>query len=99
MSPARLPEGCRILDIFSPPSEGTGVDALVKAPMLVTEGLRVLEQSTRAPRENPFSGIRGTVFAGFLIVAGAIIAALSGPTWLWIILFGAGVILAVRKGG
>ncbi len=75
------------------------VDALVKAPMLVTEGLRVLEQSTRAPRENPFTGIRGTVFAGFLFVAGAIVAASSGPTWLWIVLFGAGVLIAVRKGG
>ncbi len=75
------------------------VDALVKAPMLVTEGLRVLEQSTRQPRENPFSGIRATVFAGFLIVAGAIVAALGGPTWLWIVLFGAGVLIAVRRGG
>ncbi len=75
------------------------VDALVKAPMLVTEGLRVLEQSTRAPRDNPFAGIRGTVLAGFVIVAGAIVAALGGPTWLWIVLFGAGVLIAVRKGG
>ncbi len=72
------------------------VDALVKAPMLVTEGLRVLEQSTRQPRENPFSGIRATVFAGFLFVAGAIVAALGGPTWLWIVLFGAGVLVAAR---
>ncbi len=75
------------------------VDALVKAPMLVTEGLRVLEQSTRGPRENPFSGIRATVFAGFLFVSGAIVAALKGPIWLWILLFGAGVLLATRKGG
>ncbi len=75
------------------------VDALVKAPMLITEGLRVLEQTTRAPRENPFSGIRATVFAGFLFVAGAIVAALGGPIWLWIVLFGAGVLLATRKGG
>jgi ubiquinone biosynthesis protein len=35
------------------------VDALVKAPMLVTEGLRALEQATHRQPENPFSGIRG----------------------------------------
>ncbi len=73
------------------------VDALVKAPMLVTEGLRVLEQTTRQPRENPFSGIRGTVFAGFLFVAGAIVAALKGPTWLAILLFGGGVMIGLRR--
>jgi len=39
------------------------VDALVKAPMLITEGLRVLEQTTRRPPQSPFSGIRGTIFA------------------------------------
>ncbi|MGH9379172.1 MAG: ABC1 kinase family protein, partial [Thermoanaerobaculia bacterium] len=39
------------------------VDALVKAPMLVTEGLRVLEATTRRPPQNPFTGIRGTIFA------------------------------------
>ena len=74
------------------------VDALVKAPMLVTEGLRVLEQQTRAPRENPFSGIRATIFAGFLFVSGAIVAAFEGPTWLWIGLFGAGLVIGLRKG-
>jgi ubiquinone biosynthesis protein len=74
------------------------VDALVKAPMLVTEGLRVLEQHTRQPQENPFSGIRGTVFAGFLFVAGAIVAGFEGPVWLWLLLFGAGILLALRKG-
>jgi ubiquinone biosynthesis protein len=74
------------------------VDALVKAPMLVTEGLRVLEQHTRQPRENPFSGIRGTVFAGFLFVAGAILAGFEGPTWLWATLFAVGILVAMRRG-
>ena len=36
------------------------VDALIKAPMLVTEGLKVLEQATQREPENPFAGIRGT---------------------------------------
>ncbi len=74
------------------------VDALIKAPMLVTEGLKVLEQTTRKPPENPFTGIRGTVFAGFCIVSGAIVAALKGPWPLWAALFALGLVLALRKG-
>ena len=73
------------------------VDALAKAPMLVTEGLKVLEKSTQREPENPFSGIRGTVFAGFCIVAGAIVAAAQGPWPLWSILFATGILLALRR--
>jgi len=51
------------------------VDAVVKAPMLVSEGLRLLEQTTRRPQQNPFAGLRGTIFGGFCLVAGAILAA------------------------
>jgi ubiquinone biosynthesis protein len=72
------------------------VDALAKAPMLVTEGLKVLEKSTQREPENPFSGIRGTVFAGFCIVAGAIVAASNGPWPLCAVLFGTGLIVALR---
>ncbi|MBI4914946.1 MAG: AarF/ABC1/UbiB kinase family protein [Acidobacteria bacterium] len=74
------------------------VDALIKAPLLVTEGLRVLERSTRRPPENPFAGIRGTLFAGFCLVAGAILAAFHLPVWAWAPLFVLAVILALRKG-
>ena len=73
------------------------VDALIKSPMLVTEGLKVLEQSTQRDPENPFTGIRGTVFAGFCIVAGAIVAATNGPWPLWAALFAVGVLLALRR--
>ena len=73
------------------------VDALVKAPMLVIEGLKALEQSTQREPENPFTGIRGTVFAGFCIVAGAIVAAGNGPWPLWALLFGTGLLLALRR--
>jgi ubiquinone biosynthesis protein len=75
------------------------VDALVKAPMLITEGLRVLEQTTRRPPSNPFSGLRGTLFAGFCLVAGAILAAFDGPVVLWAALFVLGLVLALRRGG
>jgi ubiquinone biosynthesis protein len=74
------------------------VDALVKAPMLITEGLRVLEQTTRQAPQNPFSGLRGTLFAGFCVVAGAILAAFHGPVLLWSALFVLGLLLAVRRG-
>jgi len=74
------------------------VDALVKAPMLVTEGLRLLEIQTRRPSENPFAGIRGTIFGGFCLLAGAILLS-SGAPWYWAsLLFIVGVLLAVRPG-
>ncbi|MGB5513114.1 MAG: AarF/UbiB family protein [Thermoanaerobaculia bacterium] len=72
------------------------VDALIKAPMLVTEGLKVLEQATQREPENPFAGIRGTVLAGSCLVAGAIVAASHGPWPVWVTFIGAGIILALR---
>ncbi len=75
------------------------VDALVKAPLLVTEGLRMLEQATKKPAENPFAGLRGTLLAGFSLVAGAILASFRAPWPLWTALFVLAVILAVRRGG
>jgi len=74
------------------------VDALVKAPMLVTEGLRLLEIQTRRPSENPFAGIRGTIFGGFCLLAGAILASSGAPWQLAATLFVIGVLLAVRPG-
>ncbi len=73
------------------------VDALVKAPMLITEGLRVLEQATKRPAENPFSGIRGTVLAGFLILGAAMLAG-SGKWIPAAILGAAGLALALKPG-
>ena len=72
------------------------VDALIKAPMLVTEGLKVLEQTTQREPENPIAGIRGTVLAGSCLVAGAIVAASHGPWPVWVTFIGAGIILALR---
>jgi ubiquinone biosynthesis protein len=75
------------------------MDALVKAPMLVTEGLRLLELTTRRPTENPFAGIRGTLFGGFCMLAGAILLAFgTAPWWVAAILFVVGVLLAIRPG-
>jgi ubiquinone biosynthesis protein len=75
------------------------VDALVKAPLLVTEGLRYLEKTTREPPENPLSGVRGTLFAGFCLVAGAILIAFDGPWPLWASLLLISVLLILRRRG
>ena len=74
------------------------VDALVKAPMLVTEGLRLLETTTRRPAENPFAGLRGTLFGGFCMLAGAILLASGVPWYYSAVLFVVGVLLALRPG-
>ena len=74
------------------------VDALVKAPLLVTEGLRVLEKTTRKPPENPLAGLRGTVLAAAALVSGAIIVATGGPWPAWVLLFLLALILGLRRG-
>ena len=74
------------------------LDALIRVPQLVTEGLRVLEKTTRRPAENPLSGIRGTLIGGFCLVAGAIIMAFGGAWPIWAALFGVALLLAVRRG-
>jgi len=76
------------------------VDALVKMPLLITEGLRVMEKTAKRSSENPFAGLRGTLIAGFSLVAGAIILGFVGPqAWpLYVPFFVIAFFLAVRKG-
>lgn len=74
------------------------MDAAVKIPLLITEGVRVLERNARRPAENPLAGVRGTLIAGFALVAGAILMAFGGPWPLWAALFLAALLLAVRRG-
>jgi ubiquinone biosynthesis protein len=76
------------------------VDALVKMPLLITEGLRVIEKTAKRSNENPLAGLRGTLIAGFSLVAGAIIMGFVGPqAWmLYVPFFVIALILAVRKG-
>jgi ubiquinone biosynthesis protein len=75
------------------------VDAMVKLPLLVTEGLRVLEKTTHRPRQNPLAGVRGTILAGFCVVAGSIVLVSAGPWPLWAGLFAAAAVLGFRRGG
>ena len=74
------------------------VDALAKMPLLLTEGLRVLEKTARRHPENPLAGIRGTLIAGFALVAGAIMLAYGLPWYVWTIMFAIAAVLALRKG-
>ena len=74
------------------------MDAAVKIPLLITEGVRVLERNARRPAENPLTGVRGTLIAGFCLLAGAILMAFGGPWPLWGALFGGAVLLAARRG-
>src|SRR5436305_9535089 len=72
------------------------LEALAKAPNLITEGLRMLEQATRRT-ENPLAGLRGTLFGGFCMVAGAILAGAHGPWPVRLILFVVGIGAALHR--
>jgi len=74
------------------------VDALVKMPLLMTEGLRVLEKTARRRPENPLAGIRGTLLAGSFLVTGGVVMALRGPWPMWVACFLIALVLGVRKG-
>jgi ubiquinone biosynthesis protein len=74
------------------------VDTLAKTPRLVTEGLRLMEQATKRPAENPFAGMRATLLGGSCLVAGAILAGSGGPWPIWVALFAAGILLPLRRG-
>ncbi len=74
------------------------IDALAKTPKLLTEGLKLVEQATSQPAENPFAGIRATLFGGFCLVAGAILAGSGGPWPLWAALLIIGALLPLRRG-
>jgi ubiquinone biosynthesis protein len=73
------------------------VDVMAKLPLLITDGLRVLEKYAERPKENPLSGLRGTLIAGSCLVAGAVAMGFRAPWPLWSALFLAAIVLAVRK--
>jgi ubiquinone biosynthesis protein len=73
------------------------VDAMAKMPLLVTDGLRVLERVARQPSENPLSGLRGTLIAGSCLVAGAIAMGFAAPWPVWGGLFVIAFFLAIRR--
>jgi len=74
------------------------VDALTKMPLLVTEGLRVLESQARREPEPPLSGMRATILGGFCLVAGAILIVAGGPWVVSLLLLVLGLVLPLRRG-
>jgi ubiquinone biosynthesis protein len=89
-SPVRLfREGVRAApDIF---------DAIVKMPLLVSEGLSVLEERTRKPPPRRLTGMRATILGGCCLVSGAILLAAGGPWVVSMILLVLGLALPLRR--
>jgi ubiquinone biosynthesis protein len=73
------------------------VDVLRKSPLLLTEGMKVLESNLKKPPAGPLNGVRGTLLAGFCLLAGAFILANNGPWFAWAGLFVVAVFLAIRS--
>jgi ubiquinone biosynthesis protein len=72
------------------------VDALLKTPTLLHEGLRMLEENRRRPKPDPMRGLQGTIFGGFCLVAGAVLA--SQALWWPAGALGlVGLVLALRR--
>ena len=90
-SPARLlKEGLRVApDLF---------DAALKLPLLVSEGLSMMEERTRRKPQRPLTGVRATLYGGACLVAGAILIGLEGPWYLAALLFTIGLLLPLRRG-
>jgi ubiquinone biosynthesis protein len=90
-SPARLlKEGIRVApDLFN---------AALKLPLLVSEGLSVLEERTRRRPQRPLTGVRATLYGGACLVAGSILIGLDGPWYIAAVLMTIGVLLPLRRG-
>ena len=74
------------------------VDAFAKLPLLITEGARVLERSTRARGQSPLGGVRGALLSGFALLSAAVIIALRGPWPAAVALVALALVLASRPG-
>jgi len=72
-------------------------EGLTRLPLLISEGLRILENQTRRPPQKPLAGLRGTVFGAALLLSGAILSAMKGPWPLWIPMICAGILISLRR--
>ena len=73
------------------------VDVLRKSPLILTEGMKVLETNLKRPPSGPLNGVRGTILAGFCLLAGAMVLASNGPWYVWAALFFVAFLLAIRS--
>jgi ubiquinone biosynthesis protein len=72
------------------------IDILTLAPLVLNEGIRHLENNLKRSPPRRLSGASGAIFAGFCLVAAALIVSLNGPWLLWLLLFMLGIIVAFR---
>jgi ubiquinone biosynthesis protein len=73
------------------------VDAMVKVPLLVTDGLRMLERYTRQPPDPPLAGLGPSLIAGTCVLGGVVAMGFRSPWPVWSCLFLAALVLALRK--
>ncbi|MEE4270076.1 MAG: AarF/UbiB family protein [Thermoanaerobaculales bacterium] len=73
------------------------VDAFFKMPLLVSEGISVLEERSQKKPRKPLSGLRASVFGGFSLVAGAILLAFDGPWVVALMLMVVGMVLSLSR--
>jgi hypothetical protein len=72
------------------------IDILTLAPLVLNESIRFLESNLKRSPPRRLSGMSGAIFAGFCLVAAALIVSLDGPWALWLLLFILGIIVAFR---
>lgn len=72
------------------------VDTLTRSPLIVNEGLQVLEANLKREPPRRLAGFQGTIFAGFCLLAGVylLVSGFAWPVWGALILFS--FILAIR---
>jgi ubiquinone biosynthesis protein len=73
------------------------IEALSKAPMLITEGLRLLESAQRQPQENPLAGLKTTLLGGSCIIAAALLISFGKPWYYHVPLLALGLLLALWR--
>jgi ubiquinone biosynthesis protein len=74
------------------------VDALVRAPLIVSDGVRMLERNLRQPPASPLAALRWALMSGACLVAGVIAVATSAPPVLWIVLFALALVFFFKTG-
>ncbi len=73
------------------------IDALLRAPILLSEGLRMIERTTRQPAENPLAGVRTSLLAGACLIGGVIALVTKGHVVLWVSLFVLALFFALKR--
>lgn len=72
-------------------------DGILRLPLLVSEGLRILEMQTRQPPQKPLTGLRGTIFGAASLISGSVLAAFGTPWFLWGPLMLIGILVPLRR--